>query len=300
MARRRAEHGRHAHGAHARDARAHARELRRQGVHHGDPAVGALSRVRRARACRSSTTGPSSAATTSRLADELLARLGDEESRERLRALREEMVDHRACFGAHVRRRVARDRRALRHPRQGRADHGSRARHRRRRRAAAGETRRAGVPGRARARAACGRSPKASATQAAWFEADVTDVAALNRAVDATVERFGGIDVVIANAGIAPFGTVATIDPAAFERDDRGEPDRRVAHGARRAAARRRAAGLHPLHRIAGRRAASADARALRGDQGGRRGVLRLACGRRSPIPARASAWPTSASSTRT
>jgi NAD(P)-dependent dehydrogenase (short-subunit alcohol dehydrogenase family) len=54
--------------------------------------------------------------------------------------------------------------------------------------------------------------------QAAWFEADVTDLAALNGAVDATVERFGGIDVVIANAGIAPFGTVATIDPVAFER----------------------------------------------------------------------------------
>jgi NAD(P)-dependent dehydrogenase (short-subunit alcohol dehydrogenase family) len=53
---------------------------------------------------------------------------------------------------------------------------------------------------------------------AAWFEADVTDVAALERAVAGTVERFGGIDVVIANAGIAPFGTVATIDPAAFER----------------------------------------------------------------------------------
>jgi NAD(P)-dependent dehydrogenase (short-subunit alcohol dehydrogenase family) len=52
----------------------------------------------------------------------------------------------------------------------------------------------------------------------AWFEADVTDGDALSRAVDATVERFGGIDVVIANAGIAPFGTVATIDPAAFEK----------------------------------------------------------------------------------
>ena len=55
-------------------------------------------------------------------------------------------------------------------------------------------------------------------TGAAWFEADVTDRDALGRAVDATVERFGGIDVVIANAGIAPFGTVATIDPDAFER----------------------------------------------------------------------------------
>ena len=54
--------------------------------------------------------------------------------------------------------------------------------------------------------------------RAAWFEADVTDMAALSRAVDGVVERFGGIDVVIANAGIAPFGTVATIDPTAFER----------------------------------------------------------------------------------
>jgi NAD(P)-dependent dehydrogenase (short-subunit alcohol dehydrogenase family) len=54
--------------------------------------------------------------------------------------------------------------------------------------------------------------------EAAWFEADVTDWDALGRAVDATVEHFGGIDVVIANAGIAPFGTVATIDPGDFER----------------------------------------------------------------------------------
>jgi NAD(P)-dependent dehydrogenase (short-subunit alcohol dehydrogenase family) len=53
---------------------------------------------------------------------------------------------------------------------------------------------------------------------AAWFEADVTDWDALERAVDGTVERFGGIDVVIANAGIAPAGTVRLTDPAAFER----------------------------------------------------------------------------------
>jgi NAD(P)-dependent dehydrogenase (short-subunit alcohol dehydrogenase family) len=54
--------------------------------------------------------------------------------------------------------------------------------------------------------------------RAAWFEADVTDAGALQRAVDATVERFGGIDVVIANAGVAPYGTLATIDPADVER----------------------------------------------------------------------------------
>ena len=53
---------------------------------------------------------------------------------------------------------------------------------------------------------------------AAWFEADVTDWDALQAAVDGTVERFGGIDIVIANAGVAPFATVATIDPRDFER----------------------------------------------------------------------------------
>src|SRR4051812_33880149 len=38
------------------------------------------------------------------------------------------------------------------------------------------------------------------------LEADVTDMASLQRAVDATVERTGGIDVVIANAGIGAGG----------------------------------------------------------------------------------------------
>jgi NAD(P)-dependent dehydrogenase (short-subunit alcohol dehydrogenase family) len=45
----------------------------------------------------------------------------------------------------------------------------------------------------------------------------VTDWQALERAVEGTVERFGGIDVVMANAGISPAGMVRSIDPAAFE-----------------------------------------------------------------------------------
>lgn len=53
---------------------------------------------------------------------------------------------------------------------------------------------------------------------AAWFEADVRDRAALARAVEGTVERFGGIDAVIANAGIATVGTVEGLDPEDFER----------------------------------------------------------------------------------
>jgi NAD(P)-dependent dehydrogenase (short-subunit alcohol dehydrogenase family) len=55
-------------------------------------------------------------------------------------------------------------------------------------------------------------------SKAAWFEADVTDWDALERAVEGTVERFGGIDAVMANAGIASVGMVRSIEPAAFER----------------------------------------------------------------------------------
>jgi NAD(P)-dependent dehydrogenase (short-subunit alcohol dehydrogenase family) len=55
--------------------------------------------------------------------------------------------------------------------------------------------------------------------RAVSWEADVRDAAAVGRAVDGAVERFGGIDVVMANAGIAPpVGTVAAGDPEAFER----------------------------------------------------------------------------------
>jgi NAD(P)-dependent dehydrogenase (short-subunit alcohol dehydrogenase family) len=55
-------------------------------------------------------------------------------------------------------------------------------------------------------------------SDAAWFEADVTDTAAIEAAVQGAVERFGGIDVLIANAGIATGGSVLSIDPAAWER----------------------------------------------------------------------------------
>lgn len=46
-----------------------------------------------------------------------------------------------------------------------------------------------------------------------WFEADVTDQVAVDAAVDGTVRALGGIDVVMANAGIANNGTVR-INPA--------------------------------------------------------------------------------------
>jgi NAD(P)-dependent dehydrogenase (short-subunit alcohol dehydrogenase family) len=55
-------------------------------------------------------------------------------------------------------------------------------------------------------------------SNASWFECDVTDWDALERAAQGAVERFGGIDVVMANAGIAPAGMTRSMDPGAFER----------------------------------------------------------------------------------
>jgi NAD(P)-dependent dehydrogenase (short-subunit alcohol dehydrogenase family) len=42
-----------------------------------------------------------------------------------------------------------------------------------------------------------------------WYECDVTDQAGLDAAAAAALDRFGRIDVVVANAGIANLGTVA-------------------------------------------------------------------------------------------
>ena len=49
---------------------------------------------------------------------------------------------------------------------------------------------------------------------AAVFEADVTVWDALERAAEGTVERFGEIYAVVANAGIGAAGTIREIDPA--------------------------------------------------------------------------------------
>ena len=51
-----------------------------------------------------------------------------------------------------------------------------------------------------------------------WFECDVTDQAAVERAVVGSVEALGRIDVVIANAGVASHGSVATTPMAAMAR----------------------------------------------------------------------------------
>jgi NAD(P)-dependent dehydrogenase (short-subunit alcohol dehydrogenase family) len=53
---------------------------------------------------------------------------------------------------------------------------------------------------------------------ASWHEADVRDGAALRSAIDACAKVMGGIDAVVANAGVAAYGTVRQADEASFER----------------------------------------------------------------------------------
>jgi NAD(P)-dependent dehydrogenase (short-subunit alcohol dehydrogenase family) len=48
--------------------------------------------------------------------------------------------------------------------------------------------------------------------------ADVRDLPAMQAVADRAVERFGGIDVVVANAGIATYGSVLQVDPEAVKR----------------------------------------------------------------------------------
>jgi NAD(P)-dependent dehydrogenase (short-subunit alcohol dehydrogenase family) len=47
--------------------------------------------------------------------------------------------------------------------------------------------------------------------------ADVRDLSAMQAAVNEAVDRFGGIDIVMANAGIATYGSVLQVDPDAFK-----------------------------------------------------------------------------------
>ena len=51
----------------------------------------------------------------------------------------------------------------------------------------------------------------------AWT-ADITDGAQLERAVSGAVSRFGGLDAVVANAGIEIYGRIGEMDPSDFAR----------------------------------------------------------------------------------
>ena len=51
-----------------------------------------------------------------------------------------------------------------------------------------------------------------------FFEVDVTDQSAIEKAMVETVARHGRIDVVVANAGVVNYGTIRSADPDAFAR----------------------------------------------------------------------------------
>jgi len=53
---------------------------------------------------------------------------------------------------------------------------------------------------------------------ASCWEADVRDGAALRSAIDDCAHTMGGIDFIVANAGVAAYGTVRQADEASFER----------------------------------------------------------------------------------
>lgn len=54
--------------------------------------------------------------------------------------------------------------------------------------------------------------------RAAWFEADVTDLDALRLAAAGTAQRFGGIDVAVANAGLSFVGAVESQPAEQWQR----------------------------------------------------------------------------------
>jgi NAD(P)-dependent dehydrogenase (short-subunit alcohol dehydrogenase family) len=58
----------------------------------------------------------------------------------------------------------------------------------------------------------------AGVTGSVWFCADVTDPEAIRTSVQGTVEALGGVDVAIANAGIASRGSIRSMDPAQSRR----------------------------------------------------------------------------------
>jgi NAD(P)-dependent dehydrogenase (short-subunit alcohol dehydrogenase family) len=53
---------------------------------------------------------------------------------------------------------------------------------------------------------------------ASWWEADVRNGAALQSAINDAAQRMGGLDFVVANAGVAAYGTVRQADEKSFER----------------------------------------------------------------------------------
>lgn len=69
----------------------------------------------------------------------------------------------------------------------------------------------------------CGRSdpeslPKSGSNAAVFVSADVRDVEQINKVVSFAVEKFGGVDVLVNNAGGAPYADAATASPRFSEK----------------------------------------------------------------------------------
>ena len=109
------------------------------------------------------------------------------------------------------------------------------------------------------------------------IEADVSDFDALERAVSRTVARFGGIDVAVANAGIAFTGSLADRSGGAGRAHARRELLGRVAHRSRSYRPDHRAPRLPAEHLLAVGRYARADDGSLHRGEGWGRGVDRRA-----------------------
>ena len=154
VARRRAQHRRHAHGALARGLRRAQGALRRQGLRHRHPLLDRLRGVGRAGPSRSSTTGPTSARTTWRWRTRCWTAIGLRDARRRSSKplLRELEAGMRRCAGRALRGRARGAAGGLRR----RGDRARRTPH-----AAAALRRRAGARDAARARRAAALADRA-------------------------------------------------------------------------------------------------------------------------------------------
>ena len=126
--------------------------------------------------------------------------------------------------------------------------------------------------GTGRGRRASSRSRRAAATTSGIEGAlasacDVRDLAQIEALVAACVERFGGLDILVANAGVGAYGDFLDLEARVARRDDRHQREGLPAHDPRRAAAAARELVRRPGGRHVDRRPARA------GGRGGVRGV---------------------------